>query len=206
MQSVESKIISRIHGHGRGWAFTASDFSREFKRSSVDWSLSNLARNGKIRRVCRGVYDYPRYSDLLKETLSPDFDQVARALARKFNWRIQASGDAALNLLGLSTQVPGKIVYLSDGPDRVYQIGSSELRFKKAALKEIGFRRRISGLVVHALKALGKAQVKDEHLEKIRHQLDTGQCKLIMDDARTVTGWVYEAIRKICKDEREWKK
>jgi uncharacterized protein DUF6088 len=140
MQSIEDKVISRIYGRGRGWAFTAADFSGKFKRTSVDWALSNLVKTDKIRRVCRGVYDYPKYSELLKQPLSPDFDQVAQALARKFNWRIQASGNAALNLLGLSTQVPGRIIYLSDGPDRSYKIGQSELHFKKEALKNIGFK------------------------------------------------------------------
>jgi integrase len=70
----------------------------------------------------RGIYDYPRFSKLLDQSLSPDIDQVARALARKFRWCIQPTGATALNFLGLSTQVPARAVYLSDGPDRVYQI------------------------------------------------------------------------------------
>jgi len=113
MQSIEDRIVSRIHGRGRGWAFMPNDFIGEFSRASIDKALSNLASNGRIRRVFRGIYDYPKYSELLKQNLSPDFDQVAQALARKFNWRITPTGDAALNLLGLSTQVPGRAVYLS---------------------------------------------------------------------------------------------
>lgn len=107
MQAVEQKILSRIYGRGRGWAFTKTDFVAGFGEANIHQALSALARAGKIRRVCHGVYDYPRYSDLLGQVLSPDIDQVAGALARKFNWRIQPSGEAALNLLGLSTQVPG---------------------------------------------------------------------------------------------------
>ncbi|MDF1589222.1 MAG: DUF6088 family protein [Gammaproteobacteria bacterium] len=200
MQSIEDKVISRIYGRGKGWAFTSADFSAEFNRNSVDVALSHLVKANKIRRVCRGVYDYPKYSELLKQILSPDIDQVAQALARKFNWRIQASGNAALNLLGLSTQIPGKFVYLSDGPDRAYQIGSSELFFKKEALKNIGFKLRESGLIVHALKTLGQKHVNDEVIEKIRTQIDENKYKPIMKDTQTVTGWVYEVIRKICLD------
>ena len=111
MQSIDNKILSRIYGHGRGWAFFAKDFSADFGGANIDKALSDLTKQGKIRRVCRGMYDYPKYSELLGQTLSPDFDQVAQAFARKFNWRIQPSGDAALNLLGISTQVPGR--YLS---------------------------------------------------------------------------------------------
>jgi hypothetical protein len=85
--------------------------------------------------------------------LSPDTDQVARALARKFNWRIQPSGATALNLLGLSTQVPARAVYLSDGPDRSYTVGNTGLDFEHTALKEVGFKLRESGLIVQALKS-----------------------------------------------------
>jgi predicted transcriptional regulator of viral defense system len=116
MQTIENKIIYRIYGHGRGWSFSANDFTAEFKRSSIDWVLSNLTESGKVRRIYRGIYDHPKYSELLKQNLSPDYDQVAQAFARKFNWRIQPTGDAALNLLGLSTQVLSRPVYLSDGP------------------------------------------------------------------------------------------
>jgi len=139
MQSIENKILSKVYGHSKGWAFTPTDFSRDFKRNNVDKALSSLLKKEKIKRACRGVYYHSKYSELLKQELGPNIDQVAQAIARKFNWRIQASGDAALNLLGLSTQIPGKYVYLSDGPDRSYQIGNTTLTFKKSALKEIGF-------------------------------------------------------------------
>ena len=100
-QSIENKVISRIYGRGRGWAFTKVDFVAEFGEANIHQALSNLTKTGKIRRVCQGVYDYPRFSQLLDCQMSPDLDQVAYALARKFNWRIQPTGDAALNLLGL---------------------------------------------------------------------------------------------------------
>ena len=199
MQSIENKVLSRIRGHGKGWAFTKNDFSRDFKSTTVDWALYNLEKNDKIRRACRGVYYFPKYSELLKQELSPDIDQVAQAISRKFNWRIQASGNAALNLLGLSTQIPGKYIYLSDGPDRAYQIGKTSLSFKKSALKEIGFKHRESGLIVHALKALGKERIDIKTIEKIRNHLEPAKCNKIMEDTKTVTSWVYEVIRKICE-------
>ncbi|MDQ6983383.1 MAG: DUF6088 family protein, partial [Ghiorsea sp.] len=155
MQSIEDKIVSRIYGRGRGWSFSPNDFAGDFSRTNIDKALSKLTKQGTIRRIYRGIYDYPKYSDLLKQNLSPDYDQVAQAFARKFNWRIQPTGDAALNLLRLSTQVPGRPVYLSDGPSRSYKIlGTFTLEFKKSALKDVGFKTRESGLIVQALKAL----------------------------------------------------
>ena len=124
LHNTDNKVILRIYGHGRGWAFTKTDFISDFDEDNIYQALSSLTKSGKIRRVFRGVYDYPRYSQFLDRQLSPDFDQVAHALARKFNWRIQPSGDVALNLLGLSNQVPGRWIYVSDGPSREYVIGN----------------------------------------------------------------------------------
>ncbi len=200
MQPIEQKILSRIYGHGRGWAFTKVDFIAEFGEANIHQALSNLTGAGKIRRICHGVYDYPGYSELLGHTLSPNIDQVAQALARKFNWRIQPSGDAALNLLGLSTQVPGRWIYLSDGPSREYVISKHILAFKKSALKDVGFKFRESGLLVQALKALGKAHVDQTVIETIRQQLDIKNCTRVLKDARAVTGWIYQIIKQVCRE------
>jgi uncharacterized protein DUF6088 len=198
MQPIENKILSRIYGRGRGWAFTKVDFVAEFGEINIHQALSSLAKAGKIRRVTRGVYDYPGHSELLGKTLSPAIDQVAQALARKFNWRIQPSGDAALNLLGLSTQVPGRWVYLTDGPSRQYVIGKHTLVFKKSSLKDVGFKYRESGLVVQALKTLGKDRVDQSVVKTIRQQLGPNICVRILQDTRAVTGWIYQIIKQVC--------
>lgn len=201
MQTINKKILSRIYGRGRGWAFSPNDFVDEFARKQVDNALSDLVKEGKIRRICRGMYDYPKYSELLGAELSPDHDQVARAFARKFKWRILPSGDAALNLLGLSTQVPGRFVYLSDGPDRKYSILKYKLEFKKTVLKEIGFKHRESGLIVQALKALGRENISPAVIDKIRQQITPEKYSTIKNETKSVTGWAYEAIREICRED-----
>ena len=198
MQPIENKILSRIYGRGRGWAFTKVDFVADFGTVNIHQALSSLARAGKIRRVSRGVYDYPGHSDLLGKTLSPDIDQVAQALARKFSWRIQPTGDAALNLLGLSTQVPGRWVYLSDGPSRQYAIDKLTLAFRKSALKDAGFKYRESGLVVQALKALGKERVDQSVMKTIRERLRLKTYEHILKDTRAVTGWIHQIIKQVC--------
>jgi Family of unknown function (DUF6088) len=196
-QSIVNKVVSRVYGKGRGWSFSTNDFVDILERSQIDNVLSDLAKTGKIRRIHRGIYDYPKYSDLLKQNLSPDIDQVAQALARKFKWRIQPTGDAALNLLGLSTQVPGRLIYLSDGPDRIYQIGNQALEFKKSALKDIGFKYRESGLVVQAIKALGKNHVSNLTIDKFQQHLDLSKGKQIIKDTKSVTTWIHDYIKLI---------
>ncbi len=202
-QAIEQKAYRRIRGNGHGWAFSQQDFAPLGSRDGVDKALQRLLRKGTIRRVIRGIYDYPQFSDLLDQQLSPDLDQVAQALARKFGWRIQPSGAAAQNLIGLSTQVPGRIVYLSDGPDRSYGVGETLLIFEHTALKEAGFKYRESALLVQALKALRADRITPAVIEKIRAWLAPSLRKKVLVDTKTVTGWVYKAIQQICREESD---
>ncbi len=203
-KSTSSRVKRKIYGMGRGWAFSVIDFSTFGSRSAIDVTLHRLLKKETIRRVVRGVYDYPRHSKMLGGELSPDIDQVAQALARKFGWRVQPSGPAALNLLGLSTQVPSQMIYLSDGPSRSYTIGRQTLAFKQSPLKESSLKLRESGLIVQALKSLGPDRVTPNVISKIREWLDPDKRSLVLKDAQTVTGWVYDAIRRICGEEPEW--
>ncbi|MGB9146659.1 MAG: DUF6088 family protein [Acidobacteriaceae bacterium] len=200
-QSIENKALYRIRGTGEGWAFSPRDFLDLGKRRTVDSALHRLVRKGSIRRVVRGVYDYPRFSEFLNQQLSPDGDQVARAIARKFRWRIQPSGATALNLLGLSTQVPARAVYLSDGPDRVYEIGNSTLAFEHTALKEAGVKLKESGLIVQALRSLGPERITPEVISKIRAWLPKPLRGRVLADTKTATGWIYSAIQQIAQED-----
>ena len=201
MYSLYNKAFYFISGHGRGWAFSANDLLAKFSRQQADNVLSDLLKDGKIRRVCRGIYDYPKYSEFLKQELSPDIDQVARAFARKFNWRIEVLGDTALNMLGLSTQVVAKYVYLSDGPNRSYDILGTTLEFKKSSLKNIGFKYKESSLIVQALKTLGKERVTEEVIETIRKRIEPKMYAKILKDTQSSTVWIYEAIKQICRED-----
>ncbi|NOS97388.1 MAG: hypothetical protein HOP25_02820 [Methylotenera sp.] len=199
MKNISESIFYFIAGHGRGWAFSSSDLAGRFARQQIDNVLSDLAEAGKIRRVARGLYDYPRFSDLLQKTLSPDIDQVAYAYARKFSWRIEVSGESALNLLGLSTQIPAQYIYLSDGPSKSYDVMGVQLSFKKSSLKDIGFKHRESTLIVQALKALGKEHLTSELFAKIREQIAKESFSKILRDTQGSTGWIYESIKLICR-------
>ncbi len=192
-----------ISGHGRGWAFSSNDLMKKFDRQQIDNLLSDLVKEKKIRRVSRGIYDYPKYSELLKKELSPDIEQVARAIASKFNWRIEVSGDTALNILNLSTQIQAKYIYLSDGPNKSYKLFNDVvIEFKKSVLKDIGFRYKESSLIVQALKSLGKEHITDEIIEKIKEQIEPKMYEKILKDTQSTTVWVYEIIKQVCKDNR----
>src|SRR3984957_1283651 len=190
-QAVEKIIISRIYGNGRGWTFSQADFADLGARSTIDSALHRREREGIIRRVIRGIYDYPRTSKALGGPMSPNIDQVAHALARKFAWRIQPDGATAQNLLGLSTQVPARVAYLSDGPDRSYTVGKTALAFEHTALKEAGFKLPESRLMVQALKTFGEGRITPKIITQIRRKFDPAIRQRILLDTKTATGWVY---------------
>src|SRR5258708_130224 len=199
-QAIEQQILSRIYGNGRGWAFSQVDFADLGPRPTIDSTLHRRERERVIRRVIRGIYDYPRNSTALKGRVSPDIDQVAYALARKFAWRIQPDGATAQNLLGLSTQVPARVVYLSDGPNRSFSIGKTSLAFEHSTLKEAGFKLRESRLLVQALKAFGEDRISPTVISQVRKQFTPALRQKILVDTKTATGWVYAAIQRIAKE------
>jgi hypothetical protein len=200
MQSIDDKLVSRIYGNQRGWAFSKNDFLDLGSDAAIRKALSRLEAKGTIRRVLRGVYDYPRISTLLNEPMGPDLDQLASALARKSGWRIQPSENTALNLLGLSTQVPVQSVYLSDGSSKSYEIGKRQLVFKKRSLKESGFKHRESELVVQALKALGQERIDADVRRKLSKQWTPDFWRKILRDTKTAPGWVCDVIRTIANE------
>ncbi len=203
MKSTENQILSKIYGMGRGWSFSRKDFSLLASAELIDKSLSRLAGKGTIRRLARGLYDYPRYSRWLQQTLGPDMDQVAHALARKFGWNIQVTGNAALNIMGISTQVPARYLYLSDGPSKTYQLDGVELSFKKARYTHLNLKLHQSALLVQAMDALGFEGVQAEQLEVMaRYLTSQGPLsdklkKAIAKDTQYVTSWIQGAITKI---------
>lgn len=106
-----------------------------------------------------------------------------------------------MNLLGLSTQAPSQYVFLSDGPDRSYRVGKTTIVFRQVALKEIGFRHHESGIIVQALKSLGEERVTESVIKTVRDWLPAAKRGKVLKDTQRVTGWVYEAIKKICREQ-----
>jgi len=201
MQPIEQKIVSRIYGKGRGWTFSQSDLAGLGSRAAIDKSLQRLVTKGMIYRVIRGIYYYPEYSEFLKTTLSPDVHRVALALARKFRWNIQPTGMAALNALGLSTQVQARYGYMSDGPSRQYKIGKRDLIFLHTAFRDSGFKLPVSSLLVEGLKVLGPERVDQKTIDKLRRTVSADDKPKILKDTRTAVAWVRDVILKICQED-----
>lgn len=190
------KIKRRIGGKGRGAVFTPSDFFDLGSRAAVDQALSRLADQGVIRRLTRGVYDYPKLSPRLG-ALSPDTDVVARAIARKDRHVVQVSPARAANMLGLTTQVPAKAVYLTDGPSRTKQIGRQTIVMRNAAAKNLVGAGGPSGTVLQALRYLGKDGVDAAVVARIARALDDDARAALIRDAVKAPGWMRPVAAKI---------
>jgi hypothetical protein len=203
MKSVSDKILARVRRKGRGLAFSSKDFLDVGSRASVDQTLSALTKAGEIRRITRGIYDYPRVNPALGGQLSPDYDSVAHAIARKNGVRIEPSGAWAANLLGLSTQVPAKIVYLSNGTSRKYQVGKQTIAFQRVGPKELLPKSGLSTLVVQAIRYLGKDHVDDSVVGQLQDRLSPSERKALLRDARYSADWIYEVVKRIAADRED---
>ena len=197
MQSIEDKIYAMIRLNGRGSVFTNSDFYHIGNRKTVTWSLSSLRGRGIIRPLLSGIFDYPIYSELLQEWLAPDVDAVAQAIARKNQWHIQITGDAALNYLGLSTQVPGRYLYLSDAQSREYQLMNSTIEFNRSPLKQSKFKSRQTEIITQALLSLGESNLNDAVITKITNFITEKEKPRILKDSRYAPAWIGELLRNI---------
>lgn len=133
------------------------------------------------------------------ELSPPDPDKIAQAIARSHGWTILPDGNIALNLLGLSTQVPSTWEYLSDGPYRSYEWFGNTMKFKHRTNKETTILSPKTALIVQALKAYGEKNVDDNVIKTISKRLDEKDRKKILKEAMYVTDWVYEIIKKACE-------
>src|SRR4051794_25407411 len=153
-QTIDSKLLARIRGRGRGAVLVPGDFLDLGSRQAVDVTLHRLAKKGTIRRLARGLYDYPKEHPVLGQ-LTPSANAIAQALARRDRTRIQPAGAYAANVLGLSEQVPAKAEFLTDGPSRTVKVGKTTIQLKRTTPKNMAASGKLSGLVIQALRALG---------------------------------------------------
>lgn len=198
MQSIDSKVISRIYGRGRGCVVTPKDFLDLGSRQAVDLALHRLVKKGTLRRLARGLYCYPRLDPELGP-LSPTIDDIAKALKGRDNIRIQPSGGYAANILGLSDQVPVKVVFLTDGPERRVQVGKQVIVFKHTTPKSMATAGRVSGLVIQALRYIGQKHVDRSLSNRLRKRLSEDDKKQLIQDIPYAPAWIAQEMRQITK-------
>ena len=197
---MRKRILARISRLGPGKAFTAKDFLDIASRGTIDMALASFAREQKIRRVRRGLYDLPKVNPVLGGQMSPDIDEAAQAMARRQRWSIVPAGAWAANLLGLSTQVPAKIVYLTDGPNKAVQVGRRTVYFRHARPKVIAGLKGKSALAVQALRHLGRYRVGRGEIARLKSALSASDKRKLVKDTRFGVEWIYAVARRIAQE------
>jgi hypothetical protein len=198
MQSIKNKIINRIYGKGRGWCYTPKSFSDLGSPEAIRITLHRLEKKGAIRRLSRGLYEYPKKHPTIG-FLSPDPDKIAEAISVRDAIRIQPSGAFAANILGLSNQVPAKIVFLTDGSGRRIKIGPREIIFKRTTPRNMAAAKS-SGTLILALKYIGKEQISQDHIKHFRESLSNHIKMKLKKDSIYAPGWICPIIDEIVKD------
>lgn len=199
VQTAKNKILSRIYGKKRGQVFTPKDFLDIANHETVRKTLSRLTAAGTIRRLMRGVYEYPVMSTLFKGPAPPDPDAIARAIARTHGWSILPEGSTALNSLGLSTQVPAQWQYFTDGPTRTFKWEGGTLVFRHRTNKETASLSYKTGLLTQALKTLSHSYVTEQVMNLLLEKFSADDLNRAIREAQYVTSWVYEIIKDLAE-------
>ena len=195
MDSLAQKITKLIKMKRLGSVFTPMDFQKMGSRDGIDQTLSRLAKSGIIIRLGQGVYEKPKVSQF--GILPPDTILVAEALARSTQSKLQVSEAYAANRLGLTTQVPGKLIYYTDGTPRIRDVGKQKVIFKHGSPKRMVGAGTKTGLVIQALRYFGKNNIDDMLLEKISHKLSSIDKQDLEKAKYALPVWIQDSIGKL---------
>jgi hypothetical protein len=197
------QILRRIKAKGAGWAFSPHDFYDLGDPRAISMALSRLTRSGKIRRISHGLYDVLHKHPILGQVGAP-LDSIIDAIGRKRNLRIlpsTAAAAAAANQLGLSTQVPARLVYHTDGAPSRVTLGNLQIDLRRNTGRMLALAGRSSGLVAQALRELGKDKVTADHIQRVRSQLPTAARKQLLQDIQLVPAWMRPHFKSISRDD-----
>jgi hypothetical protein len=198
-QAIEAQIVAAIHSRGRGSVFVPGDFLDIGSRRAVDVTLHRLTRQGAIRRLARGVYDFPKEHRILGP-LTPSAEAVARALAGRDRTRLQQAGAYAANTLGLTEQVPAKMVFLTDGPAKTVKIGPMTIQLRRTTPKNMEAAGRLSGLLIQALRELGQEHITLERREHLKRTIPLAKRKELLKDLRLAPTWMQPIFRELAEE------
>ncbi len=195
-ESIEIQILNKIKKSGRGMLFFAEDFTKNGGPKAVGKALERLVAKGELARAARGVYVRPKVDSVIGQ-ITPRIEDIAKAIARRDRARIVPTGIYALNRLGLSTQVPLNIIYLTDGVGRKVKLGNYIITFKKTAPKNLTGVGEISSLAIQALRSIGKENVTEVEIKKIQTLLLKEKPTRLDHDIRLAPAWIREIMKPV---------
>lgn len=193
---VENRIAEAVKTYPKGSVLFVDDFLDYGNPESVKKALFRLKEKEILVRLAHGIYLYPKVDKELG-VLFPSTEEIAKAIARRDKARIVPTGIQALNKLGLSTQVPMKVVYLTDGAARIVKVGKRTITFKKTSPKNLSIKGEISGLAIQALKTIGQKKIDEKIIEKIQAILKNEKKENIINDAKLSPAWINKILMQV---------
>jgi len=197
--SIEDKIASRIYGRARGCVVTPNDFLDLGSRQAVGVALHRMVKAGTLQRIARGLYYFPKSNRLLGD-LSPSVEAIAKAISARDQVKLQPYGGYAANLLGLSEQVPAKVVFQTSGTARKLKVGKLTIELHPSSSRAMAAAGRTSGLVISALRFMGKNHLGEEAIARLRQVLSPEDRHRLLKDLPYAPAWMHAALRKIAAD------
>jgi len=196
MESVHNQIKNIISKKRKGTIVFAEDFKKIGDRGTIRISLFRLCKEGILIRLANGIFLYPKIDKKFGlGIVYPSIFEIASEIAKREKARIIPTGVYAMNRLGLSTQVPARVIFLTDGAPRTIKIGqNATIKFQKTTAKNLAFKGKITQLVCSALKEIGKDKATDEQLRKIEQALTLENDKIIEHDAELTPEWISKII------------
>lgn len=196
MQSIDDKIYNKIKKCGKGVVFSSNDFINFGEHKSILKALERMTNSGLIIRITRGIYCYPKIDKIVGlGVVYPTFEEIAQYIAKRDKARIVPTGDYALNVLGLSTQVPANAVFLTDGSPRKITMKSGRgIKFVKTAPKNLAFKNKLAMLLTFALKEIGEGNITEEQKQKISQLLRNEDKSDIEKDFSLMPSWIKSLI------------
>ena len=198
--SVDSQIARQVQGSEPGTVFTTDVFALLGSRAAIDKALQRLVARGHLRRLSRGLYDRPRHDELLG-VLWPSVEAVVDALVGKDKLRTQPAGVYAANMLGLSEQVPAKIVLLTDGISRSVRAGPMEISFKRTTPRQMAAAGRLSGLLIQAFKSLGAEHITAARIARLRQNIPAQERAGVLQDIALAPTWMRPFMREVARED-----
>jgi Family of unknown function (DUF6088) len=195
---VTNTIIEAVKKLQKGTILFVDDFLDFGNPESVKKALFRMEEKGLLIRLAHGIYLYPK-TDKVLGVLYPSAEEIAVAIAKRDKARIIATGIQALNKLGLSTQIPLKIIFLTDGAARSVRIGKQAITFKKTSPKNLLAKGEISGLAIQALKSIGQHKIEDEILTRLLNILKKEKKENILHDAKLAPAWINKILMSAAK-------
>lgn len=197
-ESTEIQILDRIKKAGRGVLFFTESFIGYGNNEAVKKALQRLVNKGELMRVATGIYVRPETDNIIGP-VTPGIEDIAKAIAKRDKARIVPTGVYALNKLGLSTQIPLNVIYLTDGAARKVKIGNRVITFKKTTPKNVAAVGEISSLAIQALRTIGKENVTTDELKHIQELLKNEKRTRLEHDIRLAPTWIREILKPVLK-------